>query len=118
MLRLIGLSVIQCIFLTSSQIFLKFAMMSIDKFSFSWKFAGELLTNWKLAVSGVCIVIATLLWVYILRHFDFSMAYPMISISYVFGMLAAIYIFHEAIPFTRWIGVALIIAGVILVAKQ
>jgi undecaprenyl phosphate-alpha-L-ara4N flippase subunit ArnE len=45
------------------------------------------------------------------------MAYPMISLSYVFGMLAAMFIFHETIPLTRWVGVALIILGCIFVAK-
>jgi EamA-like transporter family. len=118
MLKLLSLSFIQCLFLTGSQIFLKMAMSSFGKFSFTWKFFGNLLTNWKLAASGVCIVVATLLWVYILKHFDFSMAYPMISISYVLGMLAAVFIFNETVPMTRWIGVSLIILGVILVARQ
>ena len=45
------------------------------------------------------------------------MAYPMVSLSYVFGMLAALLFFHETIPPTRWLGVFLIITGCFLVAK-
>jgi undecaprenyl phosphate-alpha-L-ara4N flippase subunit ArnE len=45
------------------------------------------------------------------------MAYPMISLSYVFGMLAAIFIFHESIPAARWIGVFLIMSGCVLIAR-
>jgi undecaprenyl phosphate-alpha-L-ara4N flippase subunit ArnE len=41
----------------------------------------------------------------------------MISISYLFGLLAAIFVFHESIPLTRWIGVLLIMGGVLLVTK-
>jgi undecaprenyl phosphate-alpha-L-ara4N flippase subunit ArnE len=45
------------------------------------------------------------------------MAYPMISLSYVMGMLAAIIFFHEQISLTRWIGVFLILGGCVLIAK-
>jgi undecaprenyl phosphate-alpha-L-ara4N flippase subunit ArnE len=60
---------------------------------------------------------ATVLWMYLIKQFPFSMVYPMISISYIFGMLAAIYIFHEIVPAIRWLGVLLIMGGVILIAK-
>jgi undecaprenyl phosphate-alpha-L-ara4N flippase subunit ArnE len=45
------------------------------------------------------------------------MAYPMVSLSYVFGMLAAIIFFHEDVSVTRWIGVLLIMGGCVLIAK-
>jgi undecaprenyl phosphate-alpha-L-ara4N flippase subunit ArnE len=62
-------------------------------------------------------IAASFLWLYIIRHFDFSIVCTTISISYVFGMLAAVYIFHEAVPVTRWVGAFLIICGIILVVK-
>ena len=46
------------------------------------------------------------------------MAYPMISLSYVMGMLAAVFIFHEQVPAVRWIGLAFIVIGVVLVVQQ
>ena len=46
------------------------------------------------------------------------MAYPLISISYIFGVLAARFVFHETIPLTRWIGVLVIIVGVFLVVQK
>jgi len=73
--------------------------------------------NWQLAMSGISIVAATIIWMYILKRYELSVAYPLISISYIFGMLAAIFIFHEAVPVTRWIGVALIMTGVIFLVK-
>jgi undecaprenyl phosphate-alpha-L-ara4N flippase subunit ArnE len=105
------------LFLSGGQVFLKFAMNRTGTFRFSWLFFRDLLTNWYLLASGLCMVVATLLWLYIIKHFDFSVAYPMISISYIFGMLAAIYIFHETVPLIRWAGVFLIMTGVILIAK-
>ncbi|GHT44209.1 hypothetical protein FACS189438_2570 [Bacteroidia bacterium] len=97
--------------------FLKLAMNRMGKFSLSWKYFGDLLVNWQLFVSGMCMVAATGLWLHIIRNFPFSVAYPLTSISYVFGMLAAVLVFHETIPATRWIGVLLVMAGVILIAK-
>jgi undecaprenyl phosphate-alpha-L-ara4N flippase subunit ArnE len=117
MFKLIACSTVQCLFLVSGQIFLKFAMLRTGKFSFTWPFIREALVNWQLAASGISMLLASLIWFYIMKHYDFSVAYPMISISYVFGMLASIFIFHEAIPVTRWIGVFLIMSGVVLVAK-
>ncbi len=117
MLKLITLSTIQCLLLAGCQVFLKFAMLRMDKFSFTWTYFRELLVNWQLALSGISIAGATVIWMYILKHFPLSVAYPLISISYIFGMLASVYIFHEVVPFTRWIGVGLIIAGVVFLVK-
>jgi undecaprenyl phosphate-alpha-L-ara4N flippase subunit ArnE len=117
MLKLILFSTVQSLFLVSGQIFLKFAMARTGKFRFTWEYIRELMVNWPLAASGICMALASLVWFYILKHYEFSVAYPMISISYIFGMLAAIFIFHETIPTMRWIGVFLIMSGVYLVTK-
>jgi undecaprenyl phosphate-alpha-L-ara4N flippase subunit ArnE len=45
------------------------------------------------------------------------MAYPMVSMSYVMGMFAAMIFFHEHISFERWLGVFLILSGCVLIAK-
>ena len=34
------------------------------------------------------------------------------------GMLAAVFVFHEAVPLVRWLGVGLIMAGVVMVSYQ
>jgi undecaprenyl phosphate-alpha-L-ara4N flippase subunit ArnE len=68
-------------------------------------------------VSGICLISATVLWGYILKHFEFSVAYPVTAFAYVFGMLAAIFIFHEQVSLMRWIGVGLIILGVSFIVK-
>ena len=117
MFKLIAYTTIQSLFLASGQVFLKLAMMRMGKFSFTWKFFREAAQNWPFAACGMSMLLATLLWLYILRHYEFSVAYPLTSISYIAGMLAAILVFHEAIPITRWIGVILIMVGVFLVVK-
>ena len=42
----------------------------------------------------------------------------MISFSYVLGLIVAAVVFHEHIPAVRYVGVALIIIGAILVVQK
>jgi undecaprenyl phosphate-alpha-L-ara4N flippase subunit ArnE len=75
------------------------------------------MTNWQFAASGLLFALASLLWMYIVKVFPFSSAYPMISLSYVLGMLAAILVFHEEVSVVKWLGVCLIVLGCMLIAK-
>jgi undecaprenyl phosphate-alpha-L-ara4N flippase subunit ArnE len=117
MWKLILLSVTQCLFLCGGQVFLKLAVGKTGTFRFAWSFFRSLLANWHFLASGLCMAAASCLWMYLLKRYELSVAYPMISISYVFGMLASIYVFHETVPLMRWLGVFLIMTGVILIAK-
>lgn len=117
MLQIIPFSILQCLLLSGGQVLLKFALNDMGAFRWQWQFFERLLTNWWLLGCGLCYGAATILWMYILKNFPFSMAYPMISLSYVFGMFAAILVFHEQVPLTRWIGVFLIMGGCCLIAK-
>lgn len=108
---------IQSLLLCGGQVFLKFALMRMPAFAWTKAFWGSLLINWQFAACGICFALASLLWMWIVKVFPFSMAYPMVSLSYVFGMLAAILFFHEEVSLTKWIGVGCIILGCLLVAK-
>ena len=58
-----------------------------------------------------------MLWFYIVKHFPFSMAYPLVSLSYVFGMIAAMIFFHEQVDLLKWVGVLLIMGGCFFIAR-
>jgi undecaprenyl phosphate-alpha-L-ara4N flippase subunit ArnE len=116
-MKLIIIAALQCLLLSGGQVCLKFAIARMDGVGLTLRFLCSTLTNWWLLASGLCMVGATLLYLYMFKHFEFSVAYPITSISYVFGMLAAVFIFHEAVPLIRWMGVLLIMAGVFLIAK-
>lgn len=117
MWKLIPYSLFQCICLSGGQVLLKFALLEMGKFSWSRQFFASLFTNWYFLGCGICYGAGSLLWMYILKNFPFSMAYPMISLSYVIGMFSAILFFHEEVPLTRWIGVFLIVGGCCLIVK-
>lgn len=115
---LILLALVQSMLLSGGQVLLKFALQRMGAFSWSMQFFVGQLTNWWFLGCGLCYASASLLWFYIVKHYPFSQAYPMISLSYVFGMLAAIYFFHEQVTLRAWLGVALIMAGVLLIGRN
>ena len=111
-------TILQCFLLASGQVCFKLAVEKITKFQFSWEyFVNSVMTNWWLILSGIFLTFATVLWGYILKHFEFSVAYPITAFAYIFGVCAAVFIFHETVPVTRWIGVVLIILGAFFIAK-
>lgn len=75
---------------------------------------------WDLVLSpyiwaGIAIYgIATVIWMVILSRANLSTVYPMQSLAYVFGLIAGIILFQEKVPATGWIGLLLIVSGVIL----
>ena len=117
MWRLIGLVSLQTFFLAGGQVFLKLAMEKLPKFSWTWASFKAALVDWWLLACGVSFGVATVLWLYILKKFPFSQAYPLTSLSFVFGMIAAWLVFGEAVPFSRWIGLILVVAGCFLIMK-
>ena len=117
MLQLIGLSVIQSIMLSLGQLTLKLALQKMPAFGWNLRFWGDMLTNWWFLLCGIMFGGASVLWMYILKHYPLSMAYPMASISYVIALVLAIIFLHETVSWNRWLGVALIMTGCIFVAR-
>lgn len=116
MLRLLALALVQSALLALGQVTLKVSLQQMGAFSWSWAFFSRAFTCVWFALCGLCFALSSVLWMYIVKHFPLSQAYPLISLSYVMGMLAAVFIFHEAVPLIRWVGVALIMVGVMLVS--
>ncbi|MBO6223300.1 MAG: EamA family transporter [Bacteroidales bacterium] len=118
MYKLILLSILQSACLVAGQMFLKFTMNRLDRLAFTWRCIKQLFTDINFLLCGICMGGASVLWFYILRNYPFSSAYPMISFSYVLGLIVAAVVFHEHIPAVRYVGVALIIIGAILVVQK
>lgn len=117
MWKIIPLAIFQSALLAGGQVFLKFALAKMKPFSWTWQFWGSLFLNWQFAACGIFFLAASLLWMFMLKHYPLSVAYPLGSLSYIFGIIAAIVFFHEDVSLTRWIGVGLIMAGCCLIAK-
>lgn len=115
---ILQLAFVQSALLTLGQVMLKFGLQRMEPWGWNYSFWKSVFCNWQFAASGVCFGAASLLWMYIIKHYPLSMAYPMISLSYVLGLIAAIVFFNEHVDLTKWIGVFLIVTGCVLIAKQ
>ena len=111
------LAIIQSLLLAGGQVLLKFGLARMLPFSMSWDFWKSVFVNWQFAACGLCYGAGSVLWFYIIKNYPFSMAYPLVSLSYVFGMIAAIVFFNESVDLMKWIGVLLIMLGSYFIAR-
>ena len=63
-------------------------------------------------------VIGTVIWFAVLSRAPLNVVYPLQSLAYVLALFGSILIFREQVTAIRWIGVAVILLGVVLVSWQ
>ena len=112
---------------TAAQLMFRFGMQSSGLHGlFSEAGAGALLA-WlsspdALVVLGgiACYAISLLCWVVAISRFELSVAYPLLSVSYIFVYGIAVYWpgFAEQASVSKLLGIALIMLGVTLVASS
>lgn len=61
---------------------------------------------------------AMLSWLVVLSLLEVSRAYSLLSVNYVLMLLVSRWIFAEHIPPRRWVGVAVLLAGIWLIARS
>jgi uncharacterized membrane protein len=70
----------------------------------------------KFFIFGVLLyAISALLFIYSLKKGNLSVLYPVIASSYIWTTFFAIKMLNEPFPFFKWIGIALIIIGIICI---
>ena len=116
-MKLFLLALVQSTLLAGGQVLLKFALAGMLPFSMTFAFWKSVFLNWQFAACGLCYGAGSLLWFHIVKNYPFSMAYPLVSLSYVLGMVAAIVFFHEDVNLVKWIGVGMIMFGGFLIAR-
>lgn len=117
MWKVVPFALLQSLFLCGGQVMLKLGLVASGPFSWTWAFFKAQVTNWWFLGCGISFGAATVLWMYMLKHFPFGIVYPLSSISYIFGMIAALLVFHESVNWNQWLGVLLIMAGSALMVK-
>jgi drug/metabolite transporter (DMT)-like permease len=73
--------------------------------------------NQRILAGITCFILDAILWTLALRHLPISIAFPAGSMVFVFVALFSVRFLHERISINRWIGITLIIGGVILVGS-
>lgn len=64
-----------------------------------------------------CYGVSAAFWLVVLTRLDLSLAYPMLALTYVLIPLAAHFILGEDVPALRWVGIAIVVVGIAVVAQ-
>ena len=108
----------------AAQLLLKAGARSVGAISMSdgsaaiWRSAIGLAQHPGIFGGLVCYAISVVVWIIALSRVDVSIAYPMLSIGYVVNAALAWWLFGEQVSAQRWLGIAVIIIGVVLVARS
>ena len=104
------------------QILLKMGMVQngrIDAVSLAQplQVAVRVLTT-PLVLGGLALyVLGAVAWLTVLSRVPLSLAYPYLALSYAFTPILAWVLLSESVPPTRWIGIAIICLGVVVVSR-
>lgn len=60
--------------------------------------------------------VGAIAWIAVLRRMDLSYAYPFLALNFVLIALVSQFFLGESIPLVRWLGIAAICAGIVLIA--
>lgn len=62
--------------------------------------------------------ISAILFIVALKHGNLSVLYPVIATSYVWVTLISFRVLHEPVSIAKFLGIALILCGVMLIVKN
>jgi drug/metabolite transporter (DMT)-like permease len=83
-----------------------------------WRTAASLIQHPAILGGLACYAISVVVWIVALSRVQVSIAYPMLSIGYVVNALMAWWLFGEDVNAQRWLGIGVIVVGVVLVARS
>ena len=77
----------------------------------------KVLTQWPIVAGLACYGISVVVWIIGLSRTDVTVAYPMLSLGYVVSAIGAWIFLGEIVSPQRMLALAVIIVGVILLAR-
>ena len=114
------LGLVSIMLLSAGQTSLKFGLNAIGGVSLADGVAGMfklLQTPWIIVGFGLY-GLSAVLWLDVLSKLDFSLAFPMVGLTYVFTLLIGRFFFGETIGWERMLGVAFILGGIFFLVRS
>ncbi len=78
---------------------------------------GSILTSPLMLLGLFFYGCGALAWIAVLRRMDLSYAYPFLALNFVLIALVSYFFLGETIPALRWLGIGIICAGILVVAR-
>jgi undecaprenyl phosphate-alpha-L-ara4N flippase subunit ArnF len=109
---------LEAVLVTASEVLLKIgaAETASSGTAIEWLGISGLTSAWVWA-GIITIVLSFLCWIYVLRHIPLSIAFPLSNVVHATIPLSSCNFLGEAISTRRWIGIAVVLAGLSLVAR-
>ena len=77
-----------------------------------------MLTNPLVFLGLAAFGISAIFWLVVLSRLDLSLVYPMVSIGYVVVAVVSMMYLGESVSLIRWLGIAIICVGVVLISRS
>lgn len=77
---------------------------------------GRHIALW-LGLAMICLGLAMVLWLLVVQNIPVGIAYPMLSLNFVWVTLSAWKIWREPVTTRHWVGIALIIGGIFILGS-
>jgi len=106
----IGLMVLCTAFTSVAQVFYKLGASRLEFDIIS------LITNLPLITGMILYVLGAFIMIIAFKGGEVSVLYPIVATSYIWVSLMSLYFFNENLNLFRWIGIFVIIAGVIFIS--
>lgn len=112
------LLLIDALFVTASQVFLKLGATETASVPTTAQWLGftGLYSNW-VWVGIVCLILSFVCWMIVLRSMPLNIAYMLSNVVHVLIPISCWLFLKEAINPTRWSGIALVTVGLMIVAS-
>lgn len=78
----------------------------------------QVLFNSKIIIGVLMYFFPVLIWIYLLKKVELSFLQPLFSMVYVVTPIFASVLLDENVTTARWIGIGVIVVGVIIVARN
>ena len=101
---------------SAGQLFTKVAGDQLGQMAFTWQWLAEVARNPGILAAIACYIGAFFVWMLILRRSSLSLAFPLSSLVFVGVLLGSWLGLGEHISPLHWLGVAVIIVGIALLA--
>jgi drug/metabolite transporter (DMT)-like permease len=82
--------------------------------SFNWHTVRSFFIHWQIPLGLAVYVVEYIIWIAYLSSSSLSRAFPMYSITIVLILIVSRFFLKEQIGKNRWLGAALIVAGVLM----
>jgi drug/metabolite transporter (DMT)-like permease len=113
----IGLFAFLIIIWTAGQVFLKMGMNDLAGQKASLRFFLKAVGSWPVLAGFFLGIVGALLWLVVLSRLELGFSNLVVSVTLVTVALASAVVFKEPMSTLKWLGAAMIVAGVFMVSQ-